>query len=481
MTTIDATTQLFTEILASDKLGSYQNLAPWITSLNTEDPTAVWHQLMYNPWFAMAIYWDMEEKDAAVYTGIDTRKNNVLSKPRNILPFSDSRRDRKIAEFVEETLDRYFCDFDSFLYEALDAIGKGVSVGEIIFAEGSDRIYVEAVKFKPQHLFSFGETDIAGISTQSMMFPQTGKLQLRTGVHIGEMMLGGPLPEDKFFVFSFRPKYGNRWGDPIHRKGFWPSWIKRHGIRAWLKYLEKGNGTVVARYNDGAPQAEQNAAVDAATAIVENSAVGVPKKFLVEVLNDVRAIGSSHKELNDEFCNAELSRIYIGQTLTSRGSDGGGSRALGEVHERVSDKISETDCKALMQVVNRRIVKSIVHLNFGPNADLPRWVLEYDPPADMDAVAKRFAIARNEIGIDLSKEQVRDTLQLEEPKNDEDKLAPPVPPAAGEIDPLDDPEITEFAEDGVKKKSLPRSSTRSNSRTARFMRYRPSTIEFLDE
>jgi phage gp29-like protein len=477
MATIEAK-DIFTEVLASDKLGSYQTLAPWIPVLSSGDPTMIWQQLMYNPWIAMAVYWDMEEKDAAVYSGIDTRKNNVLSKPRNILPASERRQDRKIAEFVEETLDRHFADLDSCLYEALDAIGKGVSIAEIIYKDAGDRVAIETLKFKPQHLFSFGETGIAGFSTQSMIYPQTGPLQLRTGVNISDMPLGGELTEDKFFVFSFRPKYGNRWGDPVHRKGYWPSWIKRNGVKAWLKYIEKGAGTVISRYNDGAAEAEQQAAVDAATAVVENSAVGVPKKFLIEVLNEVRSIGSSHKELNDDFCNAELSRIYVGQTLTARGSDGGGSRALGEVHERVSERITETDCKALMQVVNHQIIRQIVRLNFGPNVACPRWIIEYEAKEDLDSLATRYGVVRNQIGLELSKEQVRGDLQLEEPLNDDDTLAPPVAPQPAGEDVLDDDTITEFAE---KKKMIPGSGSPSSSKTRRFARYRPSMIEFSDE
>ena len=122
--------ELFSEILASDKLGSFQNFSTFMSSAyGANDPSAIWEQLKFNPWIAMAIYWDMEEKDAAIYSAIDTRKNNVLSKTRNIIPASDKRQDKKIAAFVEESLERYFIDFESFLHEALDAPFKGVSIG----------------------------------------------------------------------------------------------------------------------------------------------------------------------------------------------------------------------------------------------------------------------------------------------------------------------------------------------------------------
>ena len=120
----------------------------------------------------MAIYDEIEEKDSTIYSCLNARKTAVLSYDRNVLPASDSAQDKKIAEFVEETLRDYFGSsenldtadegqFDSFLYESLDAIGRGMSIGEIIYAEASDRIYVKEVKFKPQHLFAFGDTNLA--------------------------------------------------------------------------------------------------------------------------------------------------------------------------------------------------------------------------------------------------------------------------------------------------------------------------------
>lgn len=472
--------EIFTEIMSSERMGAFGNYShiaqPYYSA---DNPAATWEQIKCNPWIAMAVFSDMEEKNAAIYSGLDTRKNNVLSKPRNILPASDKRQDKKIAEFVEETLNRYFHHFDSFLYEALDAIGKGVSIGEIIYAEGRDRIYIENVKFKPQHLFSFGETGFAGYSTASMMYPQTGPLQLRTGVNLGSLPMGGPLPEDKFFVFSFRPKHGNRWGDPIDKKGFWWDWILRASVKNWLKYQEKGTGVVQAKYPGSSGVKEQDDALAAATAMHDETAVATPDKFEIVVHEMVRNIGSSHKELVDDYCTSQLQRIYLGQSQVGNIAGGGGSRSRDEVAERVSEKISETDCKALMQVINDDIIRPLVRLNYGPNVDLPKYLIEYEPKEDLDSKATRYGVIRKEIGLDLSKQQVRDDLQLEEPKDEEDTLGAVLEQnPALEKDPLNDDVITEFAE---KKKRLLGSGSPSNLRMERFKRLRPSMIEFSNE
>ena len=100
------------------------------------------------------------------------------------------------------------------------------------------------------------------------------------------------------------------------RKVYWQSWIKRNSIKQWLRYQEKGSGVVVARYNDGAAADEMQKANDAATAVQEESAVAIPKKFILEVHEMVRNIGSSHKELVDDFCNSEITKAIPSGTLT---------------------------------------------------------------------------------------------------------------------------------------------------------------------
>jgi len=179
------------------------------------------------------------------------------------------------------------------------------------------------VKFKPQHLFSFGDGAMAAYSTSTYPYPQTGPLRLRPGIYVDGLSSENTSSGAKVFVHTFRPRHGNRWGMPLDRKVFWPSWFKRASVKQWLRFLEKGPGSVVARYNDAAGEDEQNKALAAAQAINEESAVALPKKFVTEILQHVRqSMGSAYSEMVDDFCNNEIARVILGQTLTSRGGEG---------------------------------------------------------------------------------------------------------------------------------------------------------------
>lgn len=473
------------EILSSERIGSYMSLAYGVSMGMPDNPSWIWEQLRWNPWIAMAVYDDLEEKDDMVSSCLETRKEAVLSKSRRVIASSQKRQDVNNAAFINETLEGYFdatdgvrLGLDSFLWEAMDAVFKGVSIGETIFAESSDRIFIKDVRFKPQHLFSFGEGMMAAHSTSTYPYPQTGPLRLRPGIFGEGLSSETALPEKKFFVYSFRPRYGNRWGMPLGRKIFWPSWLKRADVKNWLRYGEKGAGSVVAKYPGGAGEKEQQLALDAARAVVEENAIAIPDKFVLELLEHVRGggMGDVYRELADDFCNNGIARVILGQTLTSRGSEGGGSRALGEVHERVAGRKTEVDAKSLMLAVNTRLVWPLMLLNKGPVERPPVWTIDYEPGADLEQIS-RWLQRLWQMHVPIPQKFVYNSFQLPEPSEDDDVLPPP---SQGEDDLTPSEESGGGFAEGQKKKpdapSSARSSRRQSLKTERFQKLRPSTM-----
>jgi phage gp29-like protein len=473
---------IFKEILASDGIHSWTGYgaAAW-PGMIPDDPSWCWEQLLTSPYVAQAIFDDVFEKDSMVSSCLDTRRDGVLSKPRVVLATGDKAQDKRLAEWADETLTEYFdaaeagdgyFGFENFLYEALDAVGRGVSIGEILWQDSPDRIAIRDVRFKPPTLFGFGSEGLAAYTLASYIYPQTGPLRLRQGVALGDAGADGKLPQNKFFVHTYRPRYSNRWGSPLGRRIYWPSWFKRNSVRQWLRYLEKGTGTIVSRYNDGSGEGEQDKALESAQAVAEESAVAIPKKFLMEVMEHVRAIGSSHKEMVDDFCNNEIARAVLGQTLTSRGSEGGGSRALGDVHNAVRQEKVEADAKSLMLAVNTQIIFPLTYLNYGPTVRKPPvWTIQCEPAADQTVLAE-WINKLWDMNFPLSKNWIYNAFQAPKPENEGDTLVKAQSaPTGGGLD--DNEDSADFAEKKTSKLRKP-----SDLKTARFQRLRPSTTEY---
>jgi phage gp29-like protein len=478
-------TPIFGEILASDQLYGYTGATAFNTvGLSSLDPSVLWPQLQTNLPLAMAIYEDLEDKDDVVGSCLDQRYDAVIALPRRVLPATDKLRDKKVAEFIAETLDGdsmksgdLYSGLDQLLYETLDAVGKGLSIGEIIFADDGDKVGIEEVKFKPQGLFTFNS-----VTNSTYFGPQDGPLRLRSWTGIAGVGEDGLLPQNKFLVASYRPKKGNRLGSAIDRRVFWQSFFKRSGMKVWLRYLEKGPGTVVARYPDGAGAAEQQKALDAARAVAEEIAVGLANKFNVKVEENVRqSMGSSHKELVDEICADAIMRVILGQTLTARGGDGGGGWSKGDVHQQVRAEKKEADSKFLMRVINQCLVKPLVLFNFGPSTPLPLWVIDYKPRTDESAdsiIYTRYAGA----GLKIPTKFIYEKHNIPQPTEDEECLTAPAQaprtPSTGV-----DPAAADFAE---KKTSLddpskPRQRNKPDLKIQRFKSLRRSTTRSSSE
>ena len=345
-----------------------------------EDPSEIWRNMLADN--ALEHYRDMEEKDGFFAGVLETRKEGVLSKPRRVLAASDAARDEGIAETVEDVLDN-LADCENVFYELLDALGKGVSIAEVMWNfEGRELRPVE-LRFRPQEWFSFGKD----------LGPQTGELRL-SRVRAGSALAAcgsfdnedDPLPLNKFVVLSFRPHLGNRWGRPLARRCFWPIWFKQQDIKFWLKFVEKGTGTVLTKFNQGAPDDEK-----AAENVNDETAVAVPANFPVEILEKARQGNSSiYRDLVERFANREVAFVVLSQALTSAGSDeGSGSRSLGEVHNEVRAEKIEVDAKSLMRVVNEQLIRPFVTLNYGPNVEAPRWVIDYEEAEDLGELSER--------------------------------------------------------------------------------------------
>ncbi len=345
-----------------------------------DNPSAAWRLMIADSPAAYALYRDMEEKDGQVSSALETRKDGVLRRERKVIAASSTAAEERRAAFAREVL-AAIPHFENILYELLDAIGYGFTAAEILWEQEGSSVFIRDIKPRPQELFSF-----APIGK-----PQTGALQFASRFPAaGAAGLSGSvqgLPEHKFLVSSFRPRHGNRRGRPLLRRVFWASWFKRQDLKFWLKFIEKGTGSVVVRYPQGASDQDKQRALEAAEAINAETAVAIPENFQIvsELLEAARGGDSSvFLTLADQVCNNEIARVILGQTLTQRGGeDGRGSRALGEVHQAVRFEKVAADARDLMSVINDQLLRWLFLFNFGPEVAAPRWTIALDPPDDL--------------------------------------------------------------------------------------------------
>ena len=186
--------------------------------------------------------------------------------------------------------------------------------------------------------------------------------------------------------------------------------------------------------------------------------MAIAGNFVIEILEHARrGATDTYEALAERYANAEISKVVLGQVLTSSGSDkGSGSLALGQVHNEVRQEKIEVDARSLMRVMNEQVIRPYVVLNFGPQVDAPRWVVDYEEGEDLNTLAERDERLAG-IGVPMPVSYFHERYQLPEAESDEPVVAPTrraavLPPTEfAEDDDAADPEPGVVAAAGVRQ------------------------------
>lgn len=297
----------------------------------------------------LAIY-DEIERDTHAGAMLDKRKNALVSRDWEVEPGGDRPIDKEAAQLVEDFL--LALPFDQICKDLLNATLKGFAVAEVVWARDGNRLKPARIKAHDQRRFAFD---------------RDWNLRLLTWTSMTE---GERLPDRKFIVHRVGVRGNNPYGLGLGSSLFWPVLFKREGITFWLYFLEKFAGpTVVGKTPYGMLTDEQNRLLNTLVSIRTSSAVTVPIGTDVEFLEASRS-GSVSYEQFIAYWDKQISIRVTGETLTTQVTEGGGNRALGEVHQEQLDVLADSDGDLLTDTLREQLAQWIVDYNL-PGAAAP--------------------------------------------------------------------------------------------------------------
>jgi phage gp29-like protein len=119
----------------------------------------------------------------------------------------------------------------------------------------------------------------------------------------------------------------------------------------------------------------------------------------------------------------------LGQTLTSgQTRGGGGSMALGQVHNMVRLDLLKADARQLAFTLNRDLVRPLIDLNRGPRTRYPKLRVHVEEPEDLALLADSLA-KLVPLGLKVEQSVVRDRFGFPDPPEGKDVELLGVPPA----------------------------------------------------
>lgn len=377
----------------------------------TSNPASIYRMMVSNLPSVLIYYREVEEKDTCIASSLFVRRALVLARDWNISCADENDERAKMFKDEAAAFLRSIPSFRFILEELLDASGYGYSVAEIYWKNYGDRIGVEKIIGRPQEFFDFRES-VSDVPIGDLRY-------LPNMVPPGEAV-----PPEKFLVSTYKPRHGDRRGLPLLRRLYWPSWFKRNGIRLLLQFLERGQGTVAVTYASGNNDDEKEKAQEAAQAIAEEIAVAVPSslKLIESLLSNTRHHdGNDYRSLVDYF-DAEITRMILGQTLSTRGSEQNvGTQALGNVHRDLLTEIIRQDSDALSDVINEQLLGPWGKWTFGPDFEdrsfRPHFYIDTSNEKNIREEALALKEARGLV--DISRADAYERLGLREPEEDE--------------------------------------------------------------
>lgn len=352
---------------------------------------------------------DMEEKDLNYMAQLGTRKRAVAQLDITVEAASDSAEDVRSADLVREFLRRD--ELEEVLVDILDAVGKGYSVCEILWETSERQWMPRDIVWRDPRWFQFDRED--GVT-----------LRLREGAELR------PLTPFKYIVHVHKAKSGLPIRGGLARAAGWAYLFKNFTIKDWVAFAEiYGQPYRVGKYHPSATESDKSKLLQAVASIGSDAAAIIPEGMLIEFIEAARTGAVDLYQKLAEYLDAQVTKAILGQTLTSDVSSRGGSRALGDVHDRVRRDIMRSDARQLASTLNRALVRPIVDLNLGPQKAYPR--LRIGLPDELTTMQKLQALHRLvPVGLDVEVSQVRDLIGFTEPATGAAVLRAPAAGAA---------------------------------------------------
>jgi phage gp29-like protein len=140
--------------------------------------------------------------------------------------------------------------------------------------------------------------------------------------------------------------------------------LKRGDIEDWATFNELfGMPLRKGKYNPNMP-GEKQTLTQAMEETAGKAYVIVPDGSEVEYVESKSSGNNENYERFARFCDEQISKHILGQTLTTESTDKG-SHALGDIHEGIEEKIARSDRKFVQRILNSKFKAALVYAGYG--------------------------------------------------------------------------------------------------------------------
>jgi len=193
-------------------------------------------------------------------------------------------------------------------------------------------------------------------------------------------------------------------------------------LKDWLVCAEiAGMPVRIAQFEPGTPDAEKEQLVKMLSSLNADAVAVCSKTVELKFVEAGRNGDRPYRPLQ-EYCNTEVTILWLGQHLTTDVRNSG-SRAAAEIHDRVREDLLVDDITAEGETIRRDVLRPLVQARFGDGVAVPQFRRALIQSVDTKVLADTLAVAVNELGLAVPQQWVHRSLGIPQAQPGEAALA----------------------------------------------------------
>ena len=199
---------------------------------------------------------------------------------------------------------------------------------------------------------------------------------------------------------------------------------KNLALKDWMIFSEIfGMPVRIARYEPSATAEEKKELLHMLESLGSNAAGIFSRAVDLQIIEANRGTQGPPYEKLVDFLNREISKAWLGQTLTTDVAGVSGVLSATMVHEEVRKDIRADDIRKEGQMVRRGILAPLAHFKFGPNVPVPYFTRKPEHPHSPEELSSVLDAAVNRLGVRVPAAWAHEALGIPRPTDGEAVLS----------------------------------------------------------
>lgn len=360
---------------------------------------------------SMQLFEEMEEKDAHLYAVANTRRLALTGLDWQVLSATEVRSgvDRGAADEAAAFCRSVFADLETLddgLQHLSLALGRNIAIAELVWEEVAGEFRI---------------VDIIPIDFTRIVFDDLDRPRVLT---TEEPTDGVDLAPHKFAVHTPHSVSGHASRGGLLRVTAMAYLAKNLALKDWMIFCEIfGMPVRVARYEPSATVEEKKELLHMLESLGSNAAGIFSRAVDLQIIEANRGTQGPPYEKLVDFLNREMSKAWLGQTLTTDVAGVSGVLSATMVHEQVRKDIRADDIRKETRTVRRDILAPLVRFKFGPDVPVPYFTRKPRQSQNLEELSSVLDAAVNRLGVRVPAAWAHETLGIPQPTKGEAVLS----------------------------------------------------------